>query len=729
MEKELVKQFDLEAAFKALDDVEIPEVKGIIANRPDLKERFAKKSADSILVEDYYNIGNNEALEEAADDRNAEIAKAKLAKIEKIVDLDADTPEDLQPSYVGKLIVQCPQCMTLFYKNAEDIEKSEENPDVVNVNEVCQHCGNTSGYTLIGKVDTVSEEEAQEYEEADEETKEENELDLNFEEPTEEVDAEGTGDGAEEMSDEDDKLNLDLDIKETGTQANESLQEQEEAEEIPAEEEAPVEEPVDEPAVPENSEEISFTTEEVKEVATDVAQALSTPVEDEEEAEKQAEEIAEVVDEKVDAAIEEKIEADADIEIVETEKSEEEKVEEDAENLNEALDKNLDKKLEAHNEYIDYLKKMIEQEEEALKKTENEEVKAAIQRRLDAFKEDLEAALPNAVKDELQIEDLPTPEEAEMPEEPEDIKEEKEEVKEEEKTYKVVRGDDESKVEFEGTKEECEEVIENNKDNEKVQEHDGLQIMEEQLINEDSPAERAEKLDKFEASLPEDLDLDEANKNEVVKALKDYADNLTEEKELAEGTYDVSDAEFSKMLKSAVFNEDLPTDAQVAKLCDAIEHAGENGEEVKNIEEINNELEAEKDEKPEEPVEVEEQEIDLEQAVESFNEGTFNNKVNAFLTEVYSNVKDFETTDCKLNGNKLVVEGNINFNSGNQKHTIFEFTPSGNNGKLVFEGYNKDFSTDRSFKLNTQINEEKELVTESLEYKFKINTTLVEGLK
>ncbi len=86
-----------------------------------------------------------------------------MARIEKIVDLDAETEDDILPSYVGKMIVQCPQCMTLFYKNPEDIEYSEENPDVVNINEVCQHCGNTSGYTLVGKVDKVGEDEADKY--------------------------------------------------------------------------------------------------------------------------------------------------------------------------------------------------------------------------------------------------------------------------------------------------------------------------------------------------------------------------------------------------------------------------------------------------------------------------------------------------------------------------------------------------------------------------------------
>ena len=234
MEKEMVQKFDLEAAFRALDEIEAPKTKGLKANRVDLKERFAAKAYGDALVEDYYNVNDKEALEEAKEDREEEVAKAKLARIEKIVDLDAESPEDLLPSYVGKVIIQCPQCMTLFYKNPEDIEKSEENPDVVNINEICQHCGNASGYTLIGKVGKVSEDEAANYEAAEEGT-EEDELSLDFGEPTEEVSPEGTGGGFEEEEiaveegsedSSDDELDLeaiDLEPTEESLKLNESL--------------------------------------------------------------------------------------------------------------------------------------------------------------------------------------------------------------------------------------------------------------------------------------------------------------------------------------------------------------------------------------------------------------------------------------------------------------------------------------------------------------------------
>ena len=160
MKKEQITKFDLESAFKALDEIEIPKVRGgIKSNRVNLKEATKRVDRLSLLVEDYYNLGEEADLQEAAEEREDEIAKAKLARIEKIVDLDAESEDDILPSYAGKMIIQCPQCMTLFYKKPEDVIISDDDPDTVNVGEECQHCGNNDGYSLIGKVAAVEEDE------------------------------------------------------------------------------------------------------------------------------------------------------------------------------------------------------------------------------------------------------------------------------------------------------------------------------------------------------------------------------------------------------------------------------------------------------------------------------------------------------------------------------------------------------------------------------------------
>ena len=225
--KDSITKFDLNAAFKALDEIATPTAeKGIQANKPALTEIFSRKSKFDALFEEYYDIGDSGDLSDAKDAREAEIAKAKLARIEKIVDLDAESPDDLLTSYVGKFIIQCPQCMTLFYKNPEDIEESEEDSTTVNVNEVCQHCGNEAGYTLIGKVGEAEAEEAPGDAEADNVDGEED-LTVEDESDTETEDSEEVPTDEEEDFDLDAELEeLDLEIEDDETETNESLQSQ-----------------------------------------------------------------------------------------------------------------------------------------------------------------------------------------------------------------------------------------------------------------------------------------------------------------------------------------------------------------------------------------------------------------------------------------------------------------------------------------------------------------------
>ena len=226
--KDYVTKFDLEAAFKALDEIETPKVGKVRSNRPALNEIFSRKSKFDALMEEYYDINDMAELDSAKNAREAEVARAKLARIEKIVDLDAESPEDLLPSYVGKFIMQCPQCMTLFYKDPEDVEASEDDPETVNVSEVCQHCGNDAGYTLIGKVGEATEEEAADVREeqtvdvtSTEEGVEDESEDLGTEMPDE---ADG-GDEDIELDPELDALDLDAEEDEDEDEQTEKAEE------------------------------------------------------------------------------------------------------------------------------------------------------------------------------------------------------------------------------------------------------------------------------------------------------------------------------------------------------------------------------------------------------------------------------------------------------------------------------------------------------------------------
>lgn len=115
--------------------------------------------------------------------------------------------------------------------------------------------------------------------------------------------------------------------------------------------------------------------------------------------------------------------------------------------------------------------------------------------------------------------------------------------------------------------------------------------------------------------------------------------------------------------------------------------------------------------------------------MDDLDEKSFNTLTEKYLTEVYSNVKSFKTTGCSLEDNKLIVEGKLTFNSGKTKNTTFVYEAKETaNEKVILEGLNTDFAAEKAFTLNCKVDTAKCLIVESLNYKYSINNTLVEGL-
>ena len=596
MNREKITRFNLDDAFKALDDIEYSKSDKVESNS--LHESFKRVDKTEALMEEYYKISNTRDLEDAKEEREDEIAKAKLAKIEKIVDLDAESPEDLQPSYVGKMIIQCPQCMTLFYKDPSDVVHSEDDPDTVNVGEKCQHCGNEEGYSIIGKVGEVTPEEAEQFEEVPEETAEETPAEEPAEELPENEEASAEEESSEETQEEElPELEEEPAEEEKLTESKNILEEQvknalaEEAEEEteePAEEaEKEPEEEVEEESEEETEEElpeVAFSAEEVKEVAADVATEVA-PEED-------AEVIADKVDEVVDAAVEAKAEEERS-----EEEPAEEETEEDQEELTESTkESDLSKKLKEHNDYIETLQDEIKKEEEAIKVAKNEFIKKLHENNLASLKAALDKAIPEEVKAEEAIDDLPTPEEA------------------------------------------------------------------------------AEELPDSKTELTEQLD--------------------AKEMPIKESASEVSDSEIKELLNSEEFNTPI-SDEEVDRII----------EDEKNLKEGKSKSVFER--------------------LEDFDEVSMNSCMTKALTEVYSNVKNFEMTECSLNESSLVVEGKINFNSGKARETSFVFT-EGKEPKVLC-GINEDLDKNGSFNICYGIDNNKMFV-ESLKYSYHVENNLVEGL-
>lgn len=181
---ETASKLDFETAFAALEHLPVPNVGGLKPNVDCCAEHISARPKTDCLIEAYsadhsdrpvrnrsvrrankdfssartrlkesaYNVDTADGLRAAMEARATDVATAKLAKIEKIIDLDAKTPDQLQPSYAGKIIIQCPVCRQLFYKKPEDVTVSDTDPTVCNVDEPCPSCGQTSGFTLIGTV-------------------------------------------------------------------------------------------------------------------------------------------------------------------------------------------------------------------------------------------------------------------------------------------------------------------------------------------------------------------------------------------------------------------------------------------------------------------------------------------------------------------------------------------------------------------------------------------------
>lgn len=125
-------------------------------------------------------------------------------------------------------------------------------------------------------------------------------------------------------------------------------------------------------------------------------------------------------------------------------------------------------------------------------------------------------------------------------------------------------------------------------------------------------------------------------------------------------------------------------------------------------------------EETDEPLENADQE-DVNFDVDDFDEGTFNELGESYLTKVYDNVKGFKTTSVSERNNKLVVEGIINFNSGKQKTTsfIFEAKDATRSGKVRFKGLNEQISRGKkSFTLTGNI-KNKKFISESLNYNYR----------
>lgn len=68
-----------------------------------------------------------------------------------VIDTEAETEDELQDSYVGKVILDCSVCHSKLYKDKEEVTLDEEQT-LANVGEECPYCYTSDGFKVIGEV-------------------------------------------------------------------------------------------------------------------------------------------------------------------------------------------------------------------------------------------------------------------------------------------------------------------------------------------------------------------------------------------------------------------------------------------------------------------------------------------------------------------------------------------------------------------------------------------------
>lgn len=138
-----------------------------------LSEAFKKLD---FLTEEDFSLYNNDSI-----DNMGQLLADPGTPAQDVIDPEAETEDELQDTYIGKVILHCPVCNSMIYKDLEDIVKDDVE-ELVNIGEECPYCYTSEGFKVIGVVspfEETSEEEEQEDEE--DPAEEENELTEEFE--------------------------------------------------------------------------------------------------------------------------------------------------------------------------------------------------------------------------------------------------------------------------------------------------------------------------------------------------------------------------------------------------------------------------------------------------------------------------------------------------------------------------------------------------------------------
>lgn len=124
-----------------------------------------------MLNEEDYNLNNKDEIEDMHDTVFNQLDDKSI----DIIDPNAQSVDDLEDSYIGKVILDCDVCHSKIYKDPSEVVIDDES-SLANIDEECPYCYSTDGYKIIGEVasyDGASLEDDADEEDADEEDEDE----------------------------------------------------------------------------------------------------------------------------------------------------------------------------------------------------------------------------------------------------------------------------------------------------------------------------------------------------------------------------------------------------------------------------------------------------------------------------------------------------------------------------------------------------------------------------
>ena len=144
----------------------------------------AFKALDS-LNEDTFKV-DDEGIEELSEFEKMDNIDDSV----DIIDMHADDEEELEDSYIGKVILACNVCDSKVFEDKDKVVIDEETPDSANTDMECPYCHTVDGFKIIGEIGEFhkhddDDDDKAEDEEEEIEDKEEEEIEVEDEEESE----------------------------------------------------------------------------------------------------------------------------------------------------------------------------------------------------------------------------------------------------------------------------------------------------------------------------------------------------------------------------------------------------------------------------------------------------------------------------------------------------------------------------------------------------------------